>query len=205
MFKSQSCLILSPPRTGSNFLANFIAKKFYPNHSVIKDPDVLGIISSGQRFIASTHELLSNEQLVNVIPVFNIRENLIESVFSRVIANYYELWKPNGLMWNERMSKPFAARPKEVYEALFQQIEWYSHYRPMLTKYSHVVSYEVFTQLIYNNYEEKIDKSKVIENYASMIDYINSNLTDKARDDHGEFVDWKCRPGRQEIYQILQS
>ena len=28
MFKTQSCVVLSPPRTGSNFLTNFIAKKF---------------------------------------------------------------------------------------------------------------------------------------------------------------------------------
>jgi hypothetical protein len=203
--KNKPCIVLSPARTGSTFLAEYIANKFFNGVDVVKGEAVEQQLVTGEPFVGSSHALLDPYQLTKFTPVYSFRESIIDSVISRVIATHFEIWEPSELSFKERTKTPFVADLNEVAGALIQQMDWYTYYGPLLTPASHVVAYEVFTKLLPNNYFETVNKSSTIINYQEVIAHINDNLTEEVKLIHGEFVDWKCRPGCQTIYRILQN
>lgn len=196
---TQSCLILSPARTGSTALSEYIADKFYPLTKILDHPECLTAIDVGVR---RSHELYDVEVLNQFMVIFNIRENIIDTIVSRIIANNYEIWnwpesKPESLT-------PFIADLEQVRHATDQQMAWYQHYVQMLTPLSNVVSYEVFTEIVPLKPWEKIEKTTV-QNLQEVEDHINSLLTEEFRAAHGAFVDWKTLPNRSKIYLALQG
>lgn len=200
MFTStQPCLILSPARTGSTALADYISEKFYNNAPVLDHPNC---ITDTDVLVGRSHELYDSGVLNQFMVIFNIRENIVDTVVSRILANHFEIWnwpesKPESL-------KPFVADLMQVGHATDQQMAWYEHYIQFLTSLSHVVSYEVYTEIIPLPTWEKLSKDLVI-NLKEVVNHIESLLTDSFKSAHGAFVDWKTLPNRSRIYLELQG
>jgi hypothetical protein len=204
IFKN-SCIVLSPARTGSQLIAGLLADRYYDGQDFVRDPDCRSTLQSRKRFIGHSHELFDAVTLGLFVPVFSIRESIVDSVVSRVIANHFRIWEPSHLTLAERTSTAFLADMRAVARALDQQRDWYCHYVTLLDSSSHVVSYEVLTSCLANNRPEYINKQRVVKNYSEILHYVQDNIDQDLRRAHGEFVDWKCRPNRQAIYQLLQS
>ena len=202
MFNDKPTLILSPARTGSNFLAEYITNRFYPGCKILSDPE-FKFYDESPRFVAKSHEFYNPVEYHNQFTVmFNIRENVIEPVLSRILANQYSIWE-----WaapGTRTFEPFDANLDQVVVALEQQMAWYNHYAKYLTQKSIVVSYEVLTTLLPFNTWESLNRS-LITNLEQVIETINLNLTTEFIDNHRAFVDWKTLPDRPKIYAILQG
>lgn len=201
MFNDKPTLILSPARTGSNFLAEFITNRFYPGCKILSDPE-FKFYDESPRFVAKSHELYNPEDFSRYTVIYNIRENVIEPILSRILANQYAIWE-----WaapGTRTFEPFEADTNQVLVALEQQMSWYNHYHAHLTPSSIVVSYEVLTTLLPFNTWESLNRSLIL-NLEETIETINTNLTQEFIDNHRAFVDWKTLPDRPKIYAVLQG
>lgn len=198
-------LILSPARTGSTYLARFIAQRFYDQHYFVEDPEVAKLLHK-QTFVGRSHMLFDSTQLQDITVVFSIRENVADTVLSRILQNHHNTPYDSEIFLDEYQLSPISVDHTTVSETLYQLECWYQHYQHQLRPQDHVVSYEVFTGLLANNQHRKLNKTALVSNYDQVTDWINDRCHGKFADAHGKFVDCKSRPNRQhDIYSIFTS
>jgi hypothetical protein len=202
MFKNDSCLVLSPGRTGCTILTNLINKKFYKKEIIVTDDSLKECLINQQLFIGKTYDLFRRADFPNVHVVYSIRENVIDSILSRLIATQFQTWLPGPPM--AQRVYPFVTSEDEVLKVTYHQVNWYNNYRQFLKPNSTVVIYEILQQLINFENVNCVDKKSVIQNYDETIDIIKSLFTKNFLYNHEEFIDYKRRLNRQEIYHWLQ-
>lgn len=204
MFNEKSCLILGPGRTGSSRLAQLIAKKYYNNQTIEPVELIEKAILENKVFVGRTYSMLGRSDFPNIVTIHSIRENVVDSILSRLINDKFELWKYTGVPFKQRIT-PFVAKMEDLEQIIFFQTTWYNHFRYLLKSNAHVVSYEIFKEIIPFKYDEELDKSQIILNYDEITSAIRLKFSASFLKNHEEFVDYKRRINAQEIYHLLQK
>lgn len=194
-------LILTPGRTGSNFLAKLLYEKQKLTNGIIDDPLVRERLSSGDFSIGHSLELFNLRVIQNNFHIIlSYRENFIETVFSRCIANHFQIWIPN----NEKDKKSFRINLDDLDQIVKQKTQWYLHYYNLVPLSGiDVVSYEVLMDLAKVSDWSFDNKENLIVNYDEAVNFIKDSMSEQFKIAHSEFVDCKAKLSKQNAYKLI--
>ncbi len=184
-------LILSPQRTGSTFLTNYLHAKFYADKPIYRPDQADDKIGSGKLFVAQSHSLYSPEQIENSTVIFSVRRSIVDMVLSRLIAD------------NGYGDYQFEAKKHLALEYLLLQERWYVYYDKLLNPNSNVVIYEVLQDICPHLVQSTVDKKTIIVNYDETVDFLSKNISSAYQRCHNHFCDYAARLYGQNIYKLL--
>ena len=170
---------------------------------VITGPTLLDSLIDRKLYIGVSYEIFTGIDFPNTQVIFSVRQDVVGSVLSRIIADHFNIIEPNPIPLKQR-AKPFVAEIKKVKQVTLQQIVWYNAFRYLLKPNSNVVEYELLQNFLPFDNENSLDKELIIENYNEAVQYIRSQFDKEFLDNHAEFLDYKARLGCQKVYHALQ-
>lgn len=210
MFEN-SCVVLTPGRTGSVLLASHLARRKY--HSLLVYLDTLEDLDRLQWLkdcptAFHSHGRFSLAELDYVKPVYSVRRNLIEAIVSHALSNTLQLWHVPS--HDQRPDLDTVTLTLQDLDAVIDsQRLWFQHYFTQLDSNSIVVIYEVFIDLLpasLAGYSRVYpDKAQLIQNYDWAQEYVRSRISTQMWDQHAEFCDYPARVQVPSPYPHLLS
>lgn len=186
----KSLLVLSPQRTGSNFVTYRLQERYYSDIPVFNSHEVDEVIHSPRFFVGHSHSIYQKDTLDKFNVVFSVRRSITDSILSRIIAD-------------QNLQEPFEANTLRVLEYLALQERWYTHYHMFLNRNSNVVIYEVLRDVMSSEVIDTTDKSILVKNYDQCVDLIGKHTSQYFLQAHEAFCDYAAQLNGQYMYRLL--